>query len=228
MDYRDDYNMYEEYREEEKREYPVKHMNEEKKEFEDGMAGEEYDLYPDGYEKDHKRLIEVERIIDLGWAETTLEVCVPLCPPAFEVFENLIGRKIEIDIAIASHGKIFINGRIIKNIPYKTKCESVYPPCRNISRLTYGNVKHATFEAPFALCINAPNARKGDKVVILEKKVTSVEIPSPARCGVCVPEIYRRDVCMRRPIMSVTEKDCIFIKAKAVRPMITHLPKECY
>jgi hypothetical protein len=110
----------------------------------------------------------------------------------------------------------------VKDIPYKTKCETIHPPFGRINRLTFGNMKHATFEARFALCINAPGARRGDKVVILEKRVASVDIPNFVRCRECEPEFLRLDRCLRRPIKSVTEKDCIFVKVKVVKPMMTH------
>jgi hypothetical protein len=232
MDYQDDYGKeYSPYMKHEKKEYPVygKHEDEMYTEYQEYDGKEEkYDMTDDGYDHMKKQLIEVEKVVGMGSAETFLEVCVPLCPPAIEVPEGLIDKKIVIDTAIASHGKVFINGRIIKNIPYKTRCETIHPPCGKISSLTFGNLKHATFTAPFALCINVPHAKKGDKVVVLEKKVTSVEIPNFVRCGVCEPSYLRKDTCTTRLIKSVTEKDCIFIKVKVVEPMMMHVPGKYY
>jgi hypothetical protein len=207
---------------------------------------DDYDEYPkDGYKDDYKdeymedykykpKMVEVDRVLGIGQAETFTEVCIPLCPPAFEVMEDLIGRKIVFDALVAGKDKVFVNGRLIKDIPYKTKNVVKYPGCNKISKLTLGDVKHATAEIGFALCIDVPGSVKGAKVVVLKSDVNSVEIPNHRRClpdkcvAQCEPAFIKKDECITRPILSITEKDCIFIKVKAVKPEIITLPhKTC-
>jgi len=188
---------------------------------------------------DHKRkkgkLIEVDEVLGIGSAETTVEICIPLRPPAFEVIEQLITKEVIFDALVASKGKVFINGRLIKDIPYKTKVRGCVPGCSTVSRLTFGDIRHATAEIPFALCIDIPEAYKGAKVVVLDYDVNSIEIPNHTNClpGKCIPKCepiaLRYDNCYRKPFCSLTEKDCIFVKVKVVKDCIIQVPtSRCY
>lgn len=187
--------------------------------------------YTDEYYSHCTRKIEVEEVVGFGHSETTAEVCIPLNPFAFEVMENAIEKRLVFDAVIAGKNKVFINARLIKNIPYKTRAAVVSPGCRNISRLTFGDVRHATAEIPVALCIDVPGAKKGDKVVVLKSEIESVEILNHLGCapescvGICEPAILKFDDCQRRLIRSITEKDCISVKVKVVKPVIISIPE---
>lgn len=176
------------------------------------------------------RMIEVEEVLGTGTAETITEICVNLCPPAFEVLDQLVTKKIEFDALVASKGKVFINGRVIKDIPYKTRVRTCRPSCPRVERAVYGIIRHVTVETPFALCIDVPEAFKGAKVVVLNYEVNSVEIPYNTNCspGACVSKcenpLLRMDPCQRRLICSITEKDCISVTVKVVRDTIITLP----
>lgn len=176
------------------------------------------------------RMIEVEEVLGTGTAETTTEICIPLCPPAFEVLDELVTKRIEFDAVVASKGKVFINGRVIKDIPYKTRVRRCVPGCNSISKLTYGNIRHVTAEVPFALCIDIPAAYKGSKAVVLNYDVESIEIPNHTNClpGKCIsrcePAYKREDPCMRKLICSITEKDCISVTVKVVKDVIMTVP----
>jgi hypothetical protein len=210
MDYKDDYDKYDDYIEE-----------------------EGYEEVDEEQKKPTKK-IEVDEVVGFGQNETFAEVCIPLCPPAFEVMEELISKKIVFDALVASKDKVFINGRIIKDIPYKTRMETRTPGCKSISKLTFGSVKHVTAEIPFAMCIDVPGSQKGLKVKVLEANVESVEIPGHLGCvpngcvTKCEPSFIKNDPCMRRLIHSITEKDCIFVKVKVVKPTIITLPHKHY
>ena len=206
-------------------------------EYEDCMMDDEDEELEDCEDtepvnKKKKRKIEVEEVVGMGSAETVIEVCIPLCPPAFEVLENLIDKQIIFDALIASKGRVFVNGRVIKDIPYKTRVKTCEPGCENISKLTFGNIKHVTAEIPFALCIDVPEACKGNKVVVLETEVNSVEMPNftnclPNRCvAACTPHKVKFDTCHKKLFKSITEKDCIFVKVKVVKDVIIDVP--CY
>lgn len=222
MSYKDDYKKYEKYEDE--------YLNE------DEITEEKYEEGYQEYEQPmgRKKLIEVEEVLGFGHGEITTEVCIPLYPPAFEVLENLIEKTVIFDAVIAAKDRVFINGRLIKNIPYKTKNETIYPGCRNISKLTFGALRHATAEIPFALCIKVPGCIKGAKAVILDYDVDSVEISNHLGCvpkscvGRCEPALLKYDTCISRPFKSITEKDCISVKVKVVKPVILHAPHKHY
>ncbi|HBM74774.1 MAG TPA: hypothetical protein DD429_04375 [Clostridiaceae bacterium] len=173
-----------------------------------------------------KRLIEVEEVLGKGTAETIVEVCIPLCPPAFEVLKELVSKKVIFDALVASKGKVFVNGRILKDIPYKTRARVCEPGCPKISKLTFGDIRHVTAEIPFALCIDVPKAFKGAKVVVIDTDVNSIEIPNhkeciPGKCvAVCEPAFKKLDTCQRRLFKSLTEKDCISVTVKVVKDVI--------
>jgi hypothetical protein len=177
-----------------------------------------------------RRMIEVEEVLGTGSAETTVEVCIPLNPPAFEVMEELVTRKLEFDALVATKGKVFINARLIKDIPYKTRVRKCVPGCPKIESITYGNIRHATVEIPVALCIDIPEACKGHKVVVLDYEINSVDIPFntnciPGKCiSACENPVKRMDPCMRRLFCSITEKDCISVTVKVVKDVIIEVP----
>lgn len=216
MEYEDKYEKYDEY------------MGDEETSEGEGYSGNEEE------DRCHKRMVEVEEVLGIGSAETIAEICVNLCPPAFEVLDNLVEKKVIFDALVAGKGKVFVNGRVIKDIPYKTRTEVRYPSCTRISKATYGNIRHVTVEVPFALCIDIPESEKGAKVVVLESEVNSVEIPSHLSCApnscvsMCENPITRFDPCTRRLFHSITEKDCIFVKVKVVKPTIITLPRKSH
>ena len=203
-----------------------KYMEDEYCEQEDLDTCEDYD----GGHKAKRKLIEVEEVLGVGSAETVVEICVPLRPPAFEVVTELITKDVIFDALVASKGKVFINGRVIKDIPYKTKERTCFPSCTAVSKAVYGNLRHVTVEVPFALCVDVPEACKGHKVVVLDFEVTSVEIPNHKNCipNSCVAECespYKKfDPCQRKLFCSLTEKDCIFVKVKVVKDVIIAVP----
>lgn len=178
---------------------------------------------------ENKRQIEVDEIIGFGHGQITTEVCIPLCPPAFEILEKDIRKHLVFDAVIAGNKKVFINARLIKNIPFKTKSQTVTPRCNKVSRIVFGDIKHATAEIPITICIDVPGAKKGDKVVVLKFNVDSTEILNHLNCapnsciGLCEPAALKLDICHKPLFKSVTEKNCITVKVKVVRPTIIQM-----
>jgi len=170
-----------------------------------------------------RRRIEVDEVLGMGTAETSVEVCIPLNPPAFEIRDDLIKRTFEFDALVAHNNRVFVNGRVIKNIPYKTRISSSCPPCSGLTKITFGDIKHVTVEVPFNLCIDVPGAVKGAKVVVLDATVDSVEIPNfvktPGITNTC-PSNPCAPVKKNKIIKSITEKDCISVTVKVVRDTI--------
>lgn len=195
----------------------------EKKQYEEDREFPEPDFEKIDTEKyeeccKHKKVpkkVEVEEVIGIGEAETNFEVCIPIIPPAFEILENLEKKTIVFETLAATDGKVFVNAKLIKNIPFKTKIKTVIPTCKDISKIVFGDIRHVTVEIPFSLCIDIPKAFKGAKVVVLDTEIDSVDIPNFISCK-------------SKIIKSITEKDCVKVKVKVVKDEMVCIPtKEC-
>lgn len=151
--------------------------------------------------------IEVPEVLGINTGNVFVEVCIPILPPGFAVLYDLIEKRLVFDALVASNGRVFINGRLIKKIPFETCDSSVVPTSGNISRITLSNVRAVTVEVPFGLCIPLKESVKGARVVVLDYDIDSVEIPN-LRC----PQLP----CVR----TITEKDCITIKVKVEQDTI--------
>jgi hypothetical protein len=161
----------------------------------------------------HRRMIEVEKVLGMGTGNTTVEVCIPLCPPAVQVFDCLSREEVKFDALIAKNGKVFINGRLFKCIPYSTRCGPAHADCHGSGCAVFGATRNAIAEVPFIICVDVPGAVKGAKAVVVDYDVTSVNLPNYGCCNPCL-------------IRSITEKDCISVKVKVVEPHIMPYPNE--
>lgn len=172
-------------------------------EYED--YGEEYG---GGSKKRKRRIYEVDKVLGIGSGNTIIEVCIPLCPPAVEVYSCLAAENVIFDAVIAKKGTVFINGRLLKNIPYRTRF-STHPSYNCCTGAVSGSTKCAVAEVPFVICANVPGAVEGRKAVVIDYDVNAVNIPNYG-CG-----------CL---IKSITEKDCISVRVKVIKPEIVHIP----
>lgn len=178
------------------------------------LAGLGRDCCPTGNDVlgvSNERTIEVPEVLGIGEGNTFVEVCIPIVPPGLSILFNLIERSVVFDALVATNGKVFINGRLIKKIPFETCDTAVTPTAGQISRIVLSNVRAVTIEVPFALCINLRESVRGARVVVLKTNIDSVELPN-LRC----PE----QPCIR----SVTEKDCISVTVKVERDTIIRVP----
>lgn len=157
------------------------------------------------------RTIEVPEVLGIGEGNTLVEVCIPVIPPGFTILFDSIERNLVFDALVAANGKVFVNGRLIKKIPFETCDQSVTPTTGNITRIVLSNVRAITIETPFALCINLPQAVRGTRVVVLQTHIDSVELPNL--------------LCPNQPcIRSITEKDCINVRVKVERDTMIRVP----
>jgi hypothetical protein len=157
------------------------------------------------------RTIEVPEVLGINEGETLVEVCIPVIPPGFSILFSAIEKNIVFDALVAGRGKVFINGRLIKKIPFETCDRSVTPATGNLARITLSNVRAVTVEVIFALCINLPESVPGARVVVLESSVDEVDLPN-LRC----PNLP----CIR----GIVEKDCIRVRVKVERDTMITLP----
>ena len=207
-------------------EYEDEYIMDEEEDEEASEDIEENDFdheYTDEYSSNYKKEVDVQEIIGTGAAETTIETRIPLIPPAIEIAQSLIKKKVIFDVLTAAKNKVFVKGRVIKDIPYKSKAQALQPGSQKISRLIFGSVKHVTAEIPFELCIDAKGSVKGGRVVILKSKVDSAEILNPLGTVPhdCIsfgkPSVLKFNNCNKRLFRSITEKECIFVKVKVVK-----------
>lgn len=106
----------------------------------------------------HKHEIEVPVVVNSNTAQVLVVTEIPLTPPAFKIAE--IHKLIEIDECVAVCDKVIINGRLIKNIVFKTLKER---DCHHDLRRVCGDVRHCTVEIPFHLFVEVPGSKEGDK-----------------------------------------------------------------
>jgi len=178
------------------------------------LAGLGRDCCPTGNDVlgvSNEKTIEVPEVLGIGEGNTFVEVCIPIVPPGLTILFSLIERSLVFDALVATNGKVFINGRLIKKIPFETCDNAVTPTSGQISRIVLSNVRAVTIEVPFALCISLPESVRGARVVVLNTNIDSVELPN-LRC----PE----QPCIR----SVTEKDCISVRVKVERDTMIRVP----
>lgn len=143
-------------------------------------------------------------VLGEGEGSVCFEAIIPLIPLAFEVLTNQIERTIVFDVLAASDGRVFINGRLIKNIPFKTRNAAIVPRLSNISRIIIGDIRHITVEIPFSLVIGVSGSVRGASVAVLNSSVDSVEILNRVRT--------RAGLLIR----SITEKDNISVRVRVI------------
>jgi len=111
--------------------------------------------------KEHGYVIQTPVVVNANTAQVLVVSEIPLTPPAFKIDE--IDKLVEIDDCAAVCDKVIINGRLIKNITYKTARE--WDHKGGLNRVC-GDVRHCTVEIPFHLFIEIPGSRDGDECVI--------------------------------------------------------------
>lgn len=107
--------------------------------------------------KDRDYVIQVPVVVNSNTAQVLVVTEIPLTPPAFKIAE--IHKLIEIDDCAATCDKVIINGRLIKNITYKTAREW---DCKGDLHRVCGDVRHCTVEIPFHLFVELPGTKDGD------------------------------------------------------------------
>lgn len=107
--------------------------------------------------KENGYVIQTPVVVSTNTAQVLVVSEIPLTPPAFKIDE--IHKLIEIDDCAAVCDKVIINGRLIKNITYKTAKE--WDRKGGLNRVC-GDVRHCTVEIPFHLFIDVPGSRDGD------------------------------------------------------------------
>jgi hypothetical protein len=102
--------------------------------------------------------------------QTLEDVEVTFPTPALDV--EAPEKRVEITRCEAIPGKVIVVGRVVKNIPFKTRSsESVLPGEpgeRRRVRVVCGDLRHCTLFIPFRLFITIPGAMEGDVCDVVE------------------------------------------------------------
>jgi len=123
-------------------------------------------IKPFNMQKD-KKCVKVPEVIGKNYCQILLENEIPFAPgcPAMEI-KDIMKEVKELILSVCTD-KVLINGKLHKNINYKTlestgkyKCG-----CEDLD-LSYGSVKHVSVDIPFSGLIDIPGARPGDTVEV--------------------------------------------------------------
>jgi hypothetical protein len=109
----------------------------------------------------YKHIIEVPVVVGVNTAQILVVAEIPLTPPAFKI--NEIHKLVEIDECVSVCDKVIINGRLVKNITFKTLGER---DSKSHLKRICGDLRHCTVEIPFHLFIDVKGAREGDLCVV--------------------------------------------------------------
>jgi hypothetical protein len=106
-------------------------------------------------------------VVGEGTGQTLEDVEVNFPEPALQIEPP--DKVVEIDRCEPIPGKVIIVGRVIKNIPFKTKeTESRIPTDGRRIRVVCGDVRHCTLIIPFKLFVEVPGTQEGDVCDVLE------------------------------------------------------------
>lgn len=160
-----------------------------------------------------KKCVKVPEVIGRNYTQILLENEIPFAPgcPALEIKD--IMKEVKELILSVCRDKVLINGKLHKNINYKTfenigriKCH-----CEDLD-VIYGNVKHVSVSIPFSGYIDIPGARLGDTV---EVEFAGVEdcceldiLKDPYYVRGCAVPVYKK----------LKEKVIVKIEVKVLRP----------
>lgn len=110
-------------------------------------------------------------LIGEGTGQVLEDVEVTFPEKAVEIKEP--EKRVEIERCEVIPDKVIVIGRVIKNIPFKTKkSESFLPADGRRIRIICGDIRHCTLFIPFKLFIEIPGAQPGDECEVVKAKVT--------------------------------------------------------
>jgi len=136
---------------------------------------------------DVTQVIQVPVVIAENTEQVLVVAEIPLCPPAFKLEDET--REIVIDDCAISCGKAIINGRLKKNITYKTIKDK---DCKPELRIVCGDIRHCTVEIPFHLFVDLPGASDCDMCEVIDAiaagHLTKLIGPNPDGTYNCVLE----------------------------------------
>lgn len=112
-------------------------------------------------------VIQVPVLVDTGESQVLVCSTIALPAPAFEIIE--IRKTVIIDSCTVIPGKVIIDGRLRKNILFKTLTAGTVPPragtvvgCNGIVNTASGDLAHTTVDIAFNAFVPVDDACPGD------------------------------------------------------------------
>lgn len=154
--------------------------------------------------------VEVPVLVGSGQARSLVCTTIPLPSPALEVKD--IRKKVIIDSCTVIPDRVIIDGRLRKDLNFKTLTAGTVPPrpgvftaCSGIVNTASGAVLHTTVDVAFNLFITIPGARPGDTCTVLQAVVEG-ESEEPA------------NVTTSGTFTTLVDKSLVLVCAKVTRP----------
>lgn len=166
------------------------------------------------YMEKEKKCVKVPEVIGRNHCQILLETEIPFAPgyPALDIKD--IMKDVRDLVMSVCTDKVLINGKLHKNINYKTfdctgrvKCH-----CEDLE-VVYGDVRHVGIDIPFAGYIDIPGARPGDYVEVefagVEDACELDMLKDPCYVRGCKYPVYKK----------LKEKVIVKIDVKVLRPV---------
>ena len=167
------------------------------------------------YQVEKERMcVKVPEVIGRNYCQVLLEQEIPFAPgyPALEIKE--ITKEVRELILSVCPNKVLINGKLHKNISYKTldnvgkyKCN-----CSDID-IAYGDVRHVAVDIPFSGYVEIPGAMPGDQV-----EVEFAGVEECCELDMLLDPYFPK--CSKVPVFKkLKEKVIVKIDLKVLRPV---------
>lgn len=162
-----------------------------------------------------QQVVELPIQVGVGQAQTLICVTIPLPAPALEVKD--IRKKVIIDSCKVIPDKVIIDGRLRKDINFKTllagtvpRRPGVFTGCTGIVNTATGNVEHVTVDIAFSVFVPVMGARPGDTCVV-QQAVVEGEAEEPA------------NVTEAGTFTAIVDKSMVSLCVKVTRPQAVQM-----
>lgn len=162
----------------------------------------------------YRKCVKVPEVIGKNYCQILLETEIPFpsgCP-ALEIKDIL--KEVKELILSVCHDKVLVNGKLHKNINYKTLDSEGKIKCNCMDMdIAYGDVKHVSVWIPFSGYIDVPGAMPGD----------TVEVEFAGADDLCeldmLKDPYFVKGCKKPVYRKLKEKAIVKIEVKVLRPV---------
>lgn len=168
-------------------------------------------------------VVELPRLVGSGQRQVLICASIPLPAPALEVKE--IRKKVVIDSCTVIPGKVIIDGRLRKDINFKTLAAGTVPPrpgtftgCSGIVNTASGAVNHTTVDVAFNTFIPVAGARPGDVCRVVQAVVEG-ESEEPAGITPAGTFTSLVDKTVLLLCVSVTRPEAVMVEVTPAAPI---------
>lgn len=169
-----------------------------------------------------KKCVKVPEVIGRNHTCVLLEQEIPFAPgyPALEIKD--ITKEVKDLVLSVCKDKVLINGKLHKNINYKTlETTGKYTCSCNDIDIAYGDVRHVHVAIPFSAYVEVPCARPGDNV-----EIEFAGVEDNCELDILIDPCYVKG-CDLPVFKKVREKVLVKIDLKVLRPCQITVDPEC-